>query len=199
MNKISNEIKLILEKNNINKNNYIEELIKAAKEINNDLFEQVCVNEYTLYLLKDCIWYNFEHLTSGGENVGITDFRFLGKKYPNIIDELNNFNVIENKNIKKLLDELNDIRNKWNKNITRIQILVPDKNDNIKEAKVKIISENDYYKIKNIDKNIVLCIITNNISDKFNSELFRLLFDLIKACEKALINKKDLDISFLDK
>jgi hypothetical protein len=78
------------------------------------------------YTLQDFIWYNFEHIPQGGEEFGKTTLKFLGTKYPYIIYQLVNQQLVDNEHLESIRKELKEILEKWKNNLSLVEIYSTD-------------------------------------------------------------------------
>lgn len=215
---LSEKILKVLLENGVSKNEILNELAKAYQELELSLWEHISLSPMLFYSLKDVVWYNLEHLPNGGEDKGLSDLRFLGSIYPNLIYSCNDSNIIESGNVPTLLLELEDIIRKWNpqwsfvslytksqegwqggKNASKVIIVEG------KESPTKYGYNSTYGKIVGVDgKRIikydietVICTIDVSIGEYIQGHiLYHTLLQLRDCCKKSIINKKDIIVDF---
>ena len=219
MNDLSKEVLEIFEKNNIPKNSILETLSIIYRDLQLELWETITISPSVFYNLKDLVWYNLEHVKSGGELKGVSNLRFLGTKFPNFIYCCNDSNLIEFKNISQLLDEVEDIIQSWDKNWKSVTLFT--KGDIGWQGGVNpspvIIYENNVESptkygynsrynnivdaqgnsIKKYDFNTVLCSLDVPIGEYANGQiLYNMIFQLRETCKRAIRNERDIRIEF---
>lgn len=128
MEDLTGKILKLLEKEGIQRNEIRNTLSKTVEEIDNRLWVRLSVSLPLLYNLKDTIWYNIEHLSSGGKEKGMDNLRFMGTKYPNLMFDENDGVYISNSKLPALLLELEDISIKWSNDWTFVQLFTKSAN-----------------------------------------------------------------------
>jgi hypothetical protein len=218
MNELTGKISKLLLDNGISKKDLLNTLANVYQEIELSFWEHCNMTPMIFYNIKDIIWYNLEHLPNGGEIRGLSDLRFLGTVYPNLIYCCNDTNIIELEDIPKLLLELDDIINKWNRNWNFVSLYTKSNNGwqgGQEASKVIIVEGNEsptkygynstYGKIvgvngKNIvkyDIDTVICTIDVPIGEYVQGHiLYHTLFQLKECCKRAIKNQKDIMIDF---
>jgi hypothetical protein len=219
MNDLSKAVLEILEKNNVSKQNILETLSLIYRDMELELWETITVSPPIFYGLKDLIWYNMEHLPSGGEARGISNLRFLGTKFPNFIYCCNDNNIIELANISGLLLEIETIIQTWNKDWWFATLFTKSSEgwqggenpskviiyDSRTETPTKYGYNTKYNNIfdvkgesiKKYDFDTVLCELDVPIGEFANGQiLYNLLFQLRETCKRAIRNKRDIKIEF---
>ena len=122
MEQLINKILHILKEEGIDVTETRDVLSKVSDGIDGLLWEKISVSLPLLYNLKDTVWYNLEHLPSGGVEKGISDLKTLGSKYPILMYNGNSSFYINNEDVSDLLIELEDIRKKWNNSWSFVQL-----------------------------------------------------------------------------
>jgi hypothetical protein len=161
-----------------------------------------------------------EHIPMGGEEKGMSNLRYLGKKYPTFISACSEDVYVDESNVLNLLNELMDISKKWSNEWMFIQLIT--KSDEIwssdesnptpiviyepgLEGPTKYGYKQNKSKSSILDKNgeninmreldVVHCCIETRLGTYGKEPLMRALLDnLINVCIKA--NKLNKGIFF---
>lgn len=120
---ITKKVLKLLEEEGVQPKEVVDVLNRVYLEIEHQLWEKINVNPVLLYNLKDTIWYNLEHVSSGGESKGLSDLRYLGSKYPTFTFIANEDIYVLKDQIDDLIKELEDISLKWSSDWTFVQLL----------------------------------------------------------------------------
>lgn len=218
MKELSNKIYLLLKEDGFSDEKVLDELITIYKDIENNIWEVIDLNPMTLYSLKDIIWYNLEHLPSGGEEIGVSNLRYLSTKFPHIACFCNDNDYILVNDIPNLLNELEQIKSLWNINWKFVNLYTKSNIPwsygenpstiiihNNSESPQKYGYNTNYGSILDSKGNKIpkygletpLCSIHTTIGEYENGQILNfVLLDLISICKKALINKKNIKINF---
>lgn len=97
-------------------------LARVIDELESRLWTKLSLSMPLLYSLKDTVWFNLEHKTSGGKEKGLDNLRLMGSKYPTLMFSANDDVYVSNDNAKLLLPELEDILSKWSNDWTFVQL-----------------------------------------------------------------------------
>jgi hypothetical protein len=217
MNELAKEVSLILEKNDIRKEDMLDALNSISKNLEISLWEIIKVSPQLFYNLKDIVFYNLEHIPGGGEISGISNLRFLGSKFPNFIHCFNDANVIASKDIPTLLEEINTIIREWNKNWIMATLYTKSNNgwqggenpspliiyNSRTESPSKYWNANNYGSIldangnpmKKYDLDMALCGLDTPIGEYVNGQIFyNIILQFKKAAQDAIRHEKDLKI-----
>lgn len=220
MNQLSETILNTLLENNIKKEDVLETLSLIYGDLEVCLWEVVEIQQLSLYSLKDIIWYNLEHIPSGGEIKGLSNLRFLGTKYKNLIYAFNNSEILKLEDVYQLFNELENILSIWDKDWKIVslytkslngwnggdnpsQVIIYTSNESPRKYGYDTNYSNIFGKngepIKKLDHETVLCeVIDGTIGEYANSQiLYNLVIVLKEACRKAIKNQKDLRIKFI--
>lgn len=117
MSDLSNKILKVLSEQGISDIDISTELFKVREEIEILLWEKITISPLICYMLKDTIFFNFEHLEYSNDITGRTDLRNYGQQYPVLMFGFNGDSYIEKEFISQLFDEIGKIKSKWNSNI----------------------------------------------------------------------------------
>lgn len=117
MSELSDKIFNILIDANIKHEDMLDEIHSIHKEITFKLWEKFSISSVIFYMLKDTIFYNFEHLGNHEEKSGKTNMKSYGSKYPVLMYNVGNSSYVLKEHLPQLLIELNDITAKWNSDI----------------------------------------------------------------------------------
>ena len=116
----------ILENNGLKNQSLIVALNNIVDNYINLKYEKIQIEQPMFYTLQDFIWYNFEHIPQGGEELGKTTLKFLGTKYPYIIYQLINQQLVDNEHLEFIQKELKEILNKWKNDLSLVEIYSTD-------------------------------------------------------------------------
>ena len=116
----------ILENNGLKNQSLIVALNNIVDNYINLKYEKIQIEQPMFYTLQDFIWYNFEHIPQGGEELGKTTLKFLGTKYPYIIYQLINQQLVDNEHLESIQEELKEILNKWKNDLSLVEIYSTD-------------------------------------------------------------------------
>ncbi len=116
----------ILENNGLKNQSLIVALNNIVDNYINLKYETIQIEQPMFYTLQDFIWYNFEHIPQGGEELGKTTLKFLGTKYPYIIYQLINQQLVDNEHLESIQEELKEILNKWKNDLSLVEIYSTD-------------------------------------------------------------------------
>lgn len=116
----------ILENNGLKNQSLIVALNNIVDNYINLKYETIQIEQPMFYTLQDFIWYNFEHIPQGGEELGKTTLKFLGTKYPHIIYQLVNQQLVDNEHLESIQKELKEILNKWKNDLSLVEIYSTD-------------------------------------------------------------------------
>ena len=116
----------ILENNGLKNQSLIVALNNIVDNYINLKYEKIQIEQPMFYTLQDFIWYNFEHIPQGGEELGKTTLKFLGTKYPYIIYQLVNQQLVDNEHLKSIQKELKEILNEWRNDLSLVEIYSTD-------------------------------------------------------------------------
>ena len=116
----------ILENNGLKNQSLIVALNNIVDNYINLKYETIQIEQPMFYTLQDFIWYNFEHIPQGGEELGKTTLKFLGTKYPYIIYQLVNQQLVDNEHLKSIQKELKEILNEWRNDLSLVEIYSTD-------------------------------------------------------------------------
>ena len=116
----------ILENNGLKNQSLIIALNNIVDNYINLKYEKIQIEQPMFYTLQDFIWYNFEHIPQGGEELGKTTLKFLGTKYPYIIYQLINQQLVDNEHLESIQEELKEILNKWKNDLSLVEIYSTD-------------------------------------------------------------------------
>lgn len=225
MDEIAFKLLEIFKEKDIDKKNIPYIMSELSEKINFILWERVTLLPQTFYNLKDTIWYNLEHIVLGGEQKGMSDLRFMGKKYPNLISLCSDDLYLHEENVQPLLDELMTISKQWSNQWTFVQLIT--KSDDmwssneenptpivIYEPNVESPSKYGYKtNTSNGNSNLILntrgesiqskkldvvhCCLETKLGTYGQEPLMRGLLDsLITTCNKAIKNKKGIYFDF---
>jgi hypothetical protein len=183
-----------------------------------NLWENITLSASIFYNLKDLVWYNLEHLPNDGEPKGISNLRYLGTKFPNLIYCCNDSNIIKYSTAKELLKELEVINRNWNKDWPYVTLYSKSGTDwqggenpspvIIYDARTESPTKygyNTHYGnilgtdgnlIKKYDINTVLCSINDSIGEYLSgSILYNMLIQLTQVCRNAVKNNRDIIVT----
>jgi hypothetical protein len=222
MDELVNKIIDLFKEKNIDKKQMPQYMVEIYDKINYMLWEKVNLAPILFYNLKDTVWYNLEHIPMGGEERGMSDLRFLGKKYPTFISACMEDLYVDEDNVPKLLEELLDISRKWSSDWVFVQLIA--KSDEIwssdeknptpiviyeagKEGPTKygyktgknksVILNSSGDNIHTSQLETVHCCIESKLGTYGKEPLIRgLLNNLIVSCQKATKSKKGLYFDF---
>jgi len=116
----------ILENNGLKNQSLIVALNNIVDNYINLKYEKIQIEQPMFYTLQDFIWYNFEHIPQGGEELGKTTLKFLGTKYPYIIYQLVNQQLVDNEHLEPIQKELKEILEKWENDLSLVEIYSTD-------------------------------------------------------------------------
>jgi len=216
MNDISKKIYDFLIENEIENHDIINVLKQSTYDIENNLFENVQLSINMFLSLKDIVWFNLEHIISGGEIDGLSSLKYWGSKFPCFMNSCLGNNII-NKNIQELLDEINIVISQWNKDLIIVSLYSNMQEDHIfgGEDASKIFIYDGYQKssplyaqqqkhnIKKINdktkNDAILCQKQIKIGEyaQFNI-LYNILIQLRNGCNRALQNERGIRINFIE-
>lgn len=216
MSNITNKVLNLLTEEGISPINMRDSLLEVMRNIEFELWESIRISTPLLYNLKDTIWYNMEHLVSGGSQKGKCDLRYLGSKFPTLMFNTNDYYIVK-ENVQPLLLELESIRQQWSSNLSFVQLYTKSnegfnggKEDpspviiydpNIESpTKYGYTSTPSYIYDDNGDeipfREIVLCSIEMKLGTYDREPLMKQLLDLlIETCKKAIANNKGIAIN----
>lgn len=221
MGNINDKILKLLREENIKQEEIVSTLIRASEDIHYQLWEKVNVSYELLCNFKDTVWYNLEHIPSGGESKGMSNLRFFGTKVPTLIYNANSSEYISPENVEPLLNELLLISQKWSNEwilvhlFTKNQetwiggpenpslIVIYSSNESPSKYGIKKQSFNSFILdskgevIQKEDKEVVSCLLEEKLGTYGKEPLMVQLLDkMINSCKKALENKKGLFFDF---
>ena len=116
----------ILENNGLKNQSLIVALNNIVDNYIDLKYEKIQIEQPMFYTLQDFIWYNFEHIPQGGEEFGKTTLKFLGTKYPYIIYQLVNQQLVDNEHLESIQKELKEILEKWKNDLSLVEIYSTD-------------------------------------------------------------------------
>ena len=215
MNDISKKIYNFLIENGIENKDIINILKQSTYDIENNLFENIQLSVNMFLSLKDIIWFNLEHIISGGETDGLSSLKYWGSKFPYFMNSCLGNNII-NEHIQELLDEINNIISQWNKDLMIVSLNSSIQKDYIfgGDNASKIFIYDGYqknsplyaqqkYDIKRINdktkNDAILCQKQIKIGEysQYNI-LFNILMQLRNGCNRALQNERGIRINFIE-
>jgi len=216
MNDISKKIYDFLIEQGIKNSDILNVLKQSTYDIENNLFENIQLSINLFLSLKDIVWYNLEHITSGGESDGLSTLKYFGSKFPYFMNSCLGTNIIT-ENIQELLNELNIIISQWNKDLLIVSLHSNAQEDYIfgGEDASKIFIYDGYqqnsplytqqqkHNIKRVnDKtkaDAMLCQKQIKIGEysHFNI-MFNILIQLRNGCNRALQNDRGIRINFVE-
>ncbi len=215
MNHLSEEIYRLMESYGINKEDMLEELSTVYSNIEEKNWITLNLNIDSLYSLKDTVWYNLEHLTNNGEEVGVSSLKYLGCNFPNLLKFCSKNNFLNKEDIISLLEELKIISNCWSNNWIIAKLYSKYEIDYNSDSKLIIhrLKENPSKygycssygivsgsgkEIKRLDESTMLCCIENRIGEFSYSKIVNnSLVSLINCCEECISRDKLLKIDFV--
>lgn len=208
MEAITRKIRDVLIENNISQGKMLEVLGNVYKDIELSLWEKIPLSIPLFYSLKDVIWYNLEHLSSGDISKGKTTLKHMGSRFPNLIwlDDV----YIESEKLNLVLNELEEVRRLWSSEwffvslvsktgdfngghdnpseviIYESQTEKPSKYGYKPYQQSKILGE-DGTQLPNSSSDIVLCSIESKLGSYGHEPLLRnFLENLIEGCKRAI-------------
>ncbi|AEO93932.1 gp689 [Bacillus phage G] len=128
MKDLTDKILQILKEEGIEDRDIRSQLSQVVDNIESRLWMKIPLSLPLLYNLKDTVWYNLEHLPSGGKEKGIDDLRLIGSKYPTFMFYGNDDFYITNDVLKDLLKELEDILKQWSNEWVFVQLFTKSTN-----------------------------------------------------------------------
>ena len=210
MNDISKKIYNFLIEQGIENKEILNTLKQSTYDIENNLFENIQLSVNMFLSLKDIIWFNLEHMTSGGEGEGLSSLKYWGSRFPNFMNSFLGNNIID-KNIQELLDELNVIISQWNKELYIVSLYSNSQEDFIfgGEEASKIFIYDSYQsnlplysqsiKREKIKKDTITCQKQIKIGEyaQYNI-MFNILLQMKNSCLRALQNERDIRVNFIE-
>jgi hypothetical protein len=124
MEDLTSKVLNLLESEGIRKAEIRDTLIRIIEEADNRTWEITNTSLQLLHNLKDTIWYNLEHIPSGGEVKGKDDLRFFGTKYSQFMNTANHEPYVAPDDVESLLNELEEIQSKWSEDWSLVQLIV---------------------------------------------------------------------------
>ena len=210
MNDISKKIYNFLIEQGIENSEVLNTLKQSTYDIENNLFENIQLSINMFLSLKDIIWFNLEHMTSGGESEGLSSLTHWGSRFPYFMNSFLGNNIID-KNIQELLDELNVIISQWNKELYIVSLYSNSQEDFIfggeKASNIFIYSSyqsnlplyNQPIKREKFKKDIISCQKQIKIGEyaQYNI-MFNILLQMKNSCLKALQNERGIRVNFIE-
>ena len=222
MSEIALEILNLLKEKKIPNKDITSTLIEINNSIEFLLWEKTTLSPSLFYNLKDTVWFNLEHLKSGGEEKGMSSLRFLGTKYPILMSSFNEDVYLEKDQIEDFTKELKDIMSRWSNDWLFVQLIAktqeiwsygssdsssiviyePNKESPIKygyrpNSPKSLILDKDGNNIKNEQQETIHCCIETKLGTYGKEPLMRNLLErLIDCSNKAFLNSKGIMISF---
>ena len=178
--------------------------------------KQFIIKNYNYFvILKDSIWFNFEHK---GEKIGLSSLRDFGTIFPNLTHLFDGINIVPNIYLSALLKEIQQVLQLWNDKDIILANIYTDNDIEVKggiDNSTKIIiynhNENPYKYLKNLDKKIdnypifiaeeqyVFCKLLGKINkDDEGKILYNMLIDLQDSVNSAIQYHKDLNLIIED-
>ena len=217
---LSSKVYDLLIENNVKPEEVTNSLVYIYNDICECLWERVDLSINILYMLKDIVFYNLEHIPANGKESGVYDMKTFGSIYNCFLNCFNDSNVVSNKDLEPLLNDINSILSKWNKNwiyaelrsknlyygdaILDLPLIVYDE----KTEKPSKYGYNKTYsgivdlygsKFKKQDEQSILCCLSGEIGEYSNATImYNFLIELKMACNRALLNNKSLMVDFKD-
>lgn len=155
-------------------------------------------------ILKDTIWYNFEH---SGNKLGIVTLKDFGTKFPNVTHLFDGVNIIPYIYLPELAKEIEKIIDLWNKSEIILANIYTDSDVKItagEKAPSKVIiynyNENPRKYLKNsafmIDEDqLIFCRLLGKINKETDGKvLYGILIDLQDSVNNAILYHKDLSL-----
>jgi hypothetical protein len=212
-----NVIKL-LQDNGFDKIELLNELNRIYYNYKATLIKEFNADSQLFYRMKDIVWYNMEHLASGGQN-GLSSMKYLGTKYPIFMRSFYSTQVVQNSDLQGLKLELESIIDNWSSDLiiadietnglsyhggdNPTEVIIysgkehPSKYDKSLLSHTSIIVDGNGNNIKTGSVMKVLCHINGTVGeDLVGKILYNILIDYYNACKIAIEYGKDLLINF---